>query len=452
MPAQADASTQISTPSMLVDMTLPRPIPAKTALRMIRTSVKTIMFMRGQMGSPWETLEQMLQMENARQEQEEEKKDTTPVVGSVTPQHTNANTAQSRQHSQIPTKSLQEFLETGERTFVDLEEPIYAQLYAQLKAATAVTRSEGSIPASTLGGSKTSEQVHVSSTLAASLPTEPSTSSIPSPMLYISLAVVLGSTVTTPREQYMIRIGPLEPQQALLTQNNHDLRSGPNSLIPSRAQSNGNGVYHTGTVKSLAQIDRGIDFELDVGREKRQEGQQSRQEQQEDICLQEQQTRTRQEKAWERKLVHQIIGITGFSEMSGQGEQSVSGISPSSDGEGGGASTLNAMPPRSKVFLLMKAPPALVFQGMLPKQMVVLQEDYSLTEIQRALSNATITGEKAEVGEAPKRKKRWPILHLHILGPNYPSMSSSANGSSLEENDKIWYQIGSGIPALSTQL
>ncbi|KAK3805147.1 MAG: hypothetical protein J3Q66DRAFT_407826 [Benniella sp.] len=71
-----------------------------------------------------------------------------------------------------PTKSLQEFLETGEHVFDDLEESIHAQLCACLKP------SSGSV-------------------------------SIP---LHITLALLIGATVTTPQEPFMIRIEPLKSQ------------------------------------------------------------------------------------------------------------------------------------------------------------------------------------------------------------------------------------------------
>lgn len=56
---------------MLVDMTLPRHIPAETALRMIRKVVQTVMYLRGQMATSWDQLEVLLMQENMRQEQEE---------------------------------------------------------------------------------------------------------------------------------------------------------------------------------------------------------------------------------------------------------------------------------------------------------------------------------------------------------------------------------------------
>lgn len=51
--APAQPPTEAATeqiPSMLVDMTLPRPIPAETALRMVRKTIQTLMYLRGQMG------------------------------------------------------------------------------------------------------------------------------------------------------------------------------------------------------------------------------------------------------------------------------------------------------------------------------------------------------------------------------------------------------------------
>ncbi|KAK3805146.1 MAG: hypothetical protein J3Q66DRAFT_446065 [Benniella sp.] len=45
----------------------------------------------------------------------------------------------------------------------------------------------------------------------------------------------------------------------------------------------------------------------------------------------------------------------------------------------------STLPNRPKVHVLMKAPSGLVFQGMLPKQMVDLQEDYPLDDIEAVL-------------------------------------------------------------------
>ncbi|KAF8942575.1 hypothetical protein BGZ47_006336 [Haplosporangium gracile] len=96
------------TPSMLVDMTLPRPIPAETALRMVRKVVQTLMYLRGQMSSTWEHLEFLLMQENMRQEMESQQENSRfydPHLG--TQNHEQDNDDEENDFI-IPTKSLRE--------------------------------------------------------------------------------------------------------------------------------------------------------------------------------------------------------------------------------------------------------------------------------------------------------------------------------------------------------
>ncbi|KAG0356695.1 hypothetical protein BGZ54_000650 [Gamsiella multidivaricata] len=453
--------------SMLVDMTLPRPIPAKAALRMVRTSIKTLMYMRGVIDTPWEQLEQMLQIELHLQEQEQEHEQDgdsqdqgTHAAGShgIT-KHSNRN------DTTIPTKSLQGFLETGERMFIDLEESIYIQLYSYLKSSSFATPSS----------------ISTSSITSVELPLNPkstrlSTSS--TPRLYISLAVVFGTTVTTPKEQYMIRIGPLEPQQPLWTRIPTPSPSAPLLSLQSDIAGAGSSGVRT-AMSSLSGHVRGdnangvhaaVDMDMDVDTSHVS----SHQHAAKDPKL------AHEEKIWERKLVQQIVGINNITHI----------VDPSTQyhqhqqhQEDNSLSTV-ILPGRTKVHLLIKAPSGLAFQGLLPKQMVAFQEDYSLYEITSARQERERERSGAALGEvaAPhasmtggtignnnaKKKKRWPIHHLHVLGPlsaestatMEPCMTSlegsgHCSGTDMEEDDKtdeIWYQVGSGIPILSSLL
>lgn len=99
---------------MLVDMTLPRSIPAETALRMIRKVVQTLMYLRGQMATSWDQLEVLLMQENMRQEQELEQGSQShedsfyhdPHLG--TQNHAQDEDDDTENDFVIPTKSLRE--------------------------------------------------------------------------------------------------------------------------------------------------------------------------------------------------------------------------------------------------------------------------------------------------------------------------------------------------------
>ncbi|KAF9109147.1 hypothetical protein BGX27_007941 [Mortierella sp. AM989] len=160
--------------------------------------------------------------------------------------------------------------------------------------------------------------------------------------------------------------------------------------------------------------------------------------------------RSREEKAWERRLIQQIMGITSIMDTDTQLDQqrhqyeqsSVSSfqLSPS------------ALSNRTKVHLLMKAPSGLVFQGILPKQMVTVQEDYSLNDIEAAKANSNSSSAAPISGG---KKRRWPIHHIHVFGPapsHTPSSLSSTPVPALDTQNEIWYQVGPGIPVLSPLL
>ncbi|KAF9437439.1 hypothetical protein BGZ76_000702 [Entomortierella beljakovae] len=343
---------------------------------MVHTCIKTIMYLRGQMGSTWDQLEQMLQAEQYIQEQAMDQEQEQERDHSGTNSHPTFSTSHLNRHSSlataqsledvndsdghdepsitIPIKSLKEFLHSGERMFVDLEESIYSQLYQLLESE--------------------SESSH-------------------QPELYISLALIFGSSITTPKEQYMIRIGPLEPQQRV-----HD--------------------------NPLPSIDKDTHHK-----------------------------QSREEKNWERRLVQQMMGITRI--MDDEKEQQQYG-QPS-------VSSFQASPVftnRTRVHLLKKAPVGLVFQGLLPKQMIVIQEDYSPNDIE-ARKRFAINSEKSNLTSPGFKKKRWPIHHIHVLGPNttltlidnpLPSNPPVYTKPSLNTLDEIWYQVGQGIPVLSPLL
>ncbi|KAG0220676.1 hypothetical protein BGX31_010711 [Mortierella sp. GBA43] len=358
---------------MLVDMDLPRAIPEKVALRMVRSSIKTIMYIRGQMGSTWEQLAQMLQVENLGFVDETQGPDdgTTPFPGSSTPVEGPSRPRSTRQTTRknngtSPTKSLQEFLETGERMFVDLEESIHSQLHSRYKSP-----SSGSSP----------------------------------PPLYISLALLIGTTITMPQEQFMIRIGPLEPLVAA------------ESLTPSIRV-------------PFARLDIGIADHHENGLDRNPADHKPF------IQSNDPQKLKIEEKAWERRLAQQIMGINSIDMEDTENDRS-----PALD------SLSKTLPSRAKVHLLMKAPPGLVFQGMLPKQTIVIQEDFSMeSKSEGAPGTATAT-----VG----MRGRWPVYHVQILGPmpNKPPICSEYDSDKRDDASlDLWYQVGSGIPALSTLL
>ncbi|KAF9987880.1 hypothetical protein BGZ65_001457 [Modicella reniformis] len=364
---------------MLVDMSLPRPIPAKVALKMVQTSIKTIMYMRGQMGSTWEQLVQMLQLERLRFEEEQEQE--REISPSTIPSTRASQRLRRRDNDgTLPTKVLQEFLEIGERMFVDLEESIYTQLSSRLA----------------LSGSVSSP-------------------------LYISLALFIGTTITTPQEQYMMRIGPLEP---LLTSCESSI---PSIGVPlARLDARGTERYHHGQ--------NGLD----------QLGQNNVSNPSGSFDKQQRQKLANEEKAWERRLVQQIVGISSVMDTSNaeDDESKESDVPPTN------------LSKRAKVHLLMKAPSGLVFQGMLPKQTIVLQEDYSIDDVQVAKSECPLSVLET-AATIVNRTRRWPIYHIHVLGPaperwrGDPGDDDHTNNIIMRE---LWYQVGSGIPVLSPLL
>ncbi|KAI8602913.1 hypothetical protein EDD21DRAFT_57207 [Dissophora ornata] len=448
-------SQKIPASSMLVDMNLPRPIPAKTAIRMACTSIKTIMYMRGQMGSPWDQLEQMLQLEQFQEEDRLQPEDPCHVLMSSAAQAPAVrwNSAWNSD-STIPTKSLREFIQTGERMFVDLEESIYSQLYDHLRSSATYLPS---------------------STLSSSSSTTPST-----PKLFITLALIFGATISTPKEQYMIRIGPLEAQQTVCMN-----RSATTSLlqpsysVPHSAADSGSIVeqsvrrsecHSSTTAENETRPQKEPDTDLNRPYTRAIEQHATFLEEQE-LHQRQDQKRGREEKTWERRLIQQIMGISSVSSDALPLQHSVTFANTPI------LSSPSPLPAgRSKGHLLMKARSGLVFQGMLPKQTIYLQEDYCLDDISAVnicqgpsgpgVGGGSMVQSPNLTGDVYKKTARWPIRHIHVLGPFSSSspvpLSTSGHDSvvpalSHTDNtdspvDEIWYQVGSGIPVLSPLL
>ncbi|KAF9905495.1 hypothetical protein EC991_001604 [Linnemannia zychae] len=359
------------TPSMLVDMSLPRPIPAETALRMVRKIVQILMYIRGQMSSTWEQLEFLLNQEEMRQESDEQEQNQSfhghdAHLGTLN--HDGLD-QEDENDFVIPTKSLKEFLETGERMFVDLEESVYDQLYSDLRQ---VTNAAG-------------PQAHRAR--------------------YISLALVFGTTFTTPKEQYMIRLGPLEARQSSAT-------------IARQAKA---------TPSKPATLEQ-----------------------------------QKEERKWERTLVQELMGIHTVSPNSPIRSADcdvTSRESPQGD-------SLSPLPlrQRTKAHLLMKAPAGRIFTGMFPQQQILLHEDYptpsaSLTSHapEQQPSGTQSCWSQGSRGVKDNRKPaRWPIQHLHLFGPSAVASEHSSdynsNSNEVEDDDEMWYLIGPGIPILSPLL
>ncbi|KAF9129846.1 hypothetical protein BGW39_003786 [Mortierella sp. 14UC] len=356
---------------MLVDMTLPRPIPAETALRMIRKIIQTLMYIRGQMGSTWEQLEFFLNQEKMRQEFEEQGQDQSfhghdPDLGTLN--HDSLD-QEDENDFVIPTKSLKEFLETGERMFIDLEESVYDQLYSDLRQLTTAAGPQ------------------------------------PQRTRYISLALVFGTTFTTPKEQYMIRLGPLEPRHPSATITRQDNITPLKTATPEQHK---------------------------------------------------------EEKKWERILVQELMGI--HTESSHFPRYPADCDHTSRDGlQQGDPLSAITLRHRTKAHLLMKAPAGRIFTGMFPQQQIILHEDYPnpsalvASQAQEQLSATQSCWSQGSRGVRDNRKPaRWPIQHLHLFGPSAIASEHgsdfTSNTDGVEDDDEMWYLIGPGIPILSPLL
>ncbi|KAG0206129.1 hypothetical protein BGX28_002382 [Mortierella sp. GBA30] len=326
-----------------------------------------------------------------------------------------------------------------------------------------------------------------------------------------------------PKEQYMIRIGPLEPQESLSPNGNqslsvfHNQASDSQTSVPSDSSIRIGSLSPTPPSSHSDQERKKEKFFGDTGGREAEDHNESRvnssgtrkrereqdhdselekitsedREQQHGLRQQEQRRRRQEEMQWERKLAQEIMGISLMANQQDQqqqpsfalaSEQQKQTANHDNDGDDIDAAArvdiIADYPPlssRTKVHLLMKAPAGLVFEGLLPKQMLLLQEDYSVHTIE-ALSTRTKDISAGITGK--KKRGRWPIHHLHILGPRrYPAAPSNPSevpkSSSLSthrpilhnqadaENrtldldtrgEDIWYQVGSDIPVLSSSL
>lgn len=278
--------------------------------------------------------------------------------------------------------------------FADLEESVYDQLYSDLRHS--------------------------------STPTNANTSTPPPPR-YISLALVFGTTFTTPKEQYMLRIGPLEPRLP-----------SPSSSTPSSAYTHNPNSRLPAPLPTATMI-----------------------------SPEEQANRTREEKKWDRLLIQNLLGILPPSPPSD--------LYPSSDRnqrqqEGyGGLLGTDPLRHRTKTHLLMRAPAGKIFTDMLPQQHLLLHQDYPTPSPSSLQIDED--GQEEEVSATQscwnqgcrnhKKPARWPIHHIHIFGPS-PAVTSDQeqeqdlphtdNHGMNEDKDEMWYLIGPGIPLLSPLL
>ncbi|KAG0090020.1 hypothetical protein BGZ92_003810 [Podila epicladia] len=356
--------------SQIVDITLPTSISAKAALCMVQTTVKTLI--------PWDQLEMLVKVDQQEQEeQEQEEHGLDHALG--------ARYAPSRsiKKSSSSMKPLQEFLEAGEKMFTTLEEAVYNQLYQQLKQARAPQ-----IPRTAFSDATTASTELMSSSPPSQLP------------VVLSLALIFGTTLSTPKEQYMIHIGPMTPQQPLL--------SATTSSISGTSSSD------------QANDENETDYERDEALKNQLH---------------------RMERQWERRLVQGLMGIrimddsTSTSTQDPQQEQAHFLET--------GASTL----PKTKVLLLMKAKSGQIIDGMLPKLALDLQEDFapefsSTLPLSSSSPSSPATTAPKTTEKLAQKKKRWSIHHIRVMGPRSETLPD--NG----QEDDIWYQVGPGLPSM----
>lgn len=261
--------------------------------------------------------------------------------------------------------------------FSTLEEVVYDQLCQQLKKARAPQ------PKTPFSDSTTA-----STELLSSSPP------LPSPSV-LSLALIFGTTLLTPKEQYMIHIGPLKPKQPLSAT--------------------------TSSVSATTSSDQAIDEnETDHARDEALGNQ-----------LQ------RMERQWERRLVQDLMGIRIMdSDTSTAAAQNP----PQTHFLETGASTL----PKSRVLLLMKAKAGQIINGMLPKLALDLQEDFAPAFPSPLSTPSSSTSLTSNTSEKPiQKRKRWPIHHIRVMGPQPETLQLDDGGE-----DDIWYQVGPGLPSM----
>lgn len=261
--------------------------------------------------------------------------------------------------------------------FSTLEEAVYDQLYQQLKKAQA---PQPKIPFS--------HATTASTELVSSSPPPPSP-------IVLSLALIFGTTLSTPKEQYMIHIGPLKPQQPL---------SAATSSVPATTSND--------QANDENETDHARDEALRI------------------------QLR-RMERQWERRLVQDLMGI----QIMDSDTSSAAAQDPSqAHFLDTGASTL----PKTKVLLLMKAKAGQIIDGMLPKLALHLQEDFAPEFSSPSSMPSSSTPLTSNVTEKPTQKrKRWPIHHIRVMGPRPETLQLDGG-----QEDDIWYQVGPGLPSM----
>ncbi|KAF9313102.1 hypothetical protein BG003_005607 [Podila horticola] len=358
--------------SQIVNITLPSSISAKAALQMVQTTVKTLI--------PWDQLEMLVKMdqqEQEEQEQEEQDLDHTETLG------TRSTPSRSIKRNPSPMKPLQEFLEAGDKMFTTLEEAVYDQLYQQLKKARAP-----SLPRTAFSDTTTAN-------------TDPMPSSPPHQPIILSLALIFGTTLSTPKEQYMIHLGPLTPQLSLLSTTTSCLSA---SVFNDQAKDEDETNHES---------DEALRNQLH-----------------------------RMERQWERRLVQGLMGIRIVDDSTSTSAQDPQQQQQQANFLETGASTL----PKTKVLLLMKAKSGQIIDGMLPKLALDLQEDFELefSSTSAPSSSSSSAATTTRTTEKPAQKtKRWPIHHIRVMGPRPKTMPDSG-----QEDNNIWYQVGPGLPTM----
>ncbi|KAG0031508.1 hypothetical protein BGZ82_006955 [Podila clonocystis] len=227
-------------------------------------------------------------------------------------------------------------------------------------------------------------------------------SSLPSHQpVVLSLALIFGTTLSTPKEQYMIHLGPLKPQQPVLSTTTSSL-----SATVSNDQAND-------------------ENETDHERDEALRNQ-----------LQ------RMERQWERRLVQGLMGIRIMDDSTSTSAQDPQQQQQQTHFLEAGASTL----PKTKVLLLMKAKSGQIIDGMLPKMALDLQEDFtpelSPTSPPASSSSTSAVTRSKTTEKLAQKKKRWPIHHIRVMGPRPETLHDSG------QEDDIWYQVGPGLPAM----
>ncbi|KFH69425.1 hypothetical protein MVEG_04237 [Podila verticillata NRRL 6337] len=363
--------------SKIVDITLPSPISAKAALRMVQITVKTLMYMRGLLSSPWEQLEMLVKMDQQEQEEQGEQDQEELDLDHVETLRARGTPSRSIKLNPSLRKPLQDFLESGERMFSTLEEVVYDQQYQQLKKA------RGPQPKTPFSNSTIA-----STELASSSPPPPSPS-------VLSLALIFGTTLLTPKEQYMIHIGPLKPKQPF------SATTSSVSVITSNDQANDeNKTDHARDEALRNQLQR-------------------------------------MERQWERRLVQDLMGIRI---MDGDTSTTVAQDPLQTHFLETGASTL----PKTKVLLLMKAKAGQIIDGMLPKLALDLQEDFAPAFSSPSPTPSSSISSTCNTSKKPiQKRKRWPIHHIRVMGPQPEFLQLDDGGE-----DNIWYQVGPGLPSM----